>query len=228
MLIVLNDNEMSISPTVGAMSQYLSRIKLSRTWRGSQARLRRHRRALPVIGPTRLEWSRRRLRSAVVDFAQPGQLFEDLGITYVGPGPGPRPARAGRDLRGHCSTWTARSSSTSARRRAAAIGRPKPTRSASTAPPCRRWPPGRATPRPGRPGRQRRRRHALGRPGGGRREGRPTTRPSWPTSSSTSPATDPRVVAITAGMPTGTGLVALRRRVSRTACSTWASPSSTP
>ena len=37
MLIVLNDNEMSISPTVGAMSQYLSRIKLSRTWRGASA-----------------------------------------------------------------------------------------------------------------------------------------------------------------------------------------------
>ena len=31
MIIVLNDNEMSISPTVGAVSQYLSRIKLSRT-----------------------------------------------------------------------------------------------------------------------------------------------------------------------------------------------------
>ena len=36
MLILLNDNEMSISPTVGAVSQYLSRIKLSRQWRGSR------------------------------------------------------------------------------------------------------------------------------------------------------------------------------------------------
>jgi 1-deoxy-D-xylulose-5-phosphate synthase len=87
MVIVLNDNEMSISPTVGAMSQYLSRIKLSRTWRGSRRVYDDTVQRIPVIGPTALEWSRR-LRAAVVDFAQPGRLFEDLGITYIGPVPG--------------------------------------------------------------------------------------------------------------------------------------------
>jgi 1-deoxy-D-xylulose-5-phosphate synthase len=84
MLIVLNDNEMSISPTVGAMSQYLSRIKLSRTWRGSKRIYDDTIEKLPIIGPTALELSRR-LRKSVVNFAQPGQLFEDLGITYAGP-----------------------------------------------------------------------------------------------------------------------------------------------
>ncbi len=87
MLIVLNDNEMSISPTVGAMSQYLSRIKLSRTWRGSKRVYDDTIEKLPIIGPTALELSRR-LRKSVVNFAQPGQLFEDLGIVYVGPVPG--------------------------------------------------------------------------------------------------------------------------------------------
>ena len=87
MLIILNDNEMSISPTVGALSQYLSRIKLSRTWRGSKRVYDDAVEKLPVIGPTALEWSRR-LRKSVVSFAQPGQLFEDLGIVYVGPVPG--------------------------------------------------------------------------------------------------------------------------------------------
>ncbi len=87
MLIILNDNEMSISPTVGALSQYLSRIKLSRTWRGSKRVYDDAVEKLPVIGPTALEWSRR-LRKSVVSFAQPGQLFEDLGITYAGPVPG--------------------------------------------------------------------------------------------------------------------------------------------
>ena len=87
LLIVLNDNEMSISPTVGALSQYLSRIKLSRTWRGSKRIYDEVVEKLPVVGPTALEWSRR-LRKSVVNFAQPGQLFEDLGITYVGPIPG--------------------------------------------------------------------------------------------------------------------------------------------
>ncbi len=42
---------------------------------------------LPVVGPSALEWSKR-FRKSVVSFAQPGQLFEDLGITYVGPIPG--------------------------------------------------------------------------------------------------------------------------------------------
>jgi 1-deoxy-D-xylulose-5-phosphate synthase len=87
LLIVLNDNEMSISPTVGALSQYLSRIKLSRTWRGSKRIYDDLVERLPVVGPAALEWSRR-LRKSVVNFAQPGQLFEDLGITYVGPVPG--------------------------------------------------------------------------------------------------------------------------------------------
>ena len=87
MLIVLNDNEMSISPTVGAMSQYLSRIKLSPTWRGSKRLYDDVVQKLPLVGPTALELSRR-LRKSVVNFAQPGQLFEDLGITYAGPVPG--------------------------------------------------------------------------------------------------------------------------------------------
>ncbi|HUG47252.1 MAG TPA: 1-deoxy-D-xylulose-5-phosphate synthase [Candidatus Limnocylindria bacterium] len=87
LLIVLNDNEMSISPTVGALSQYLSRIKLSRTWRGSKRMYDDFVERLPLVGPAALEWSRR-LRKSVVNFAQPGQLFEDLGITYVGPVPG--------------------------------------------------------------------------------------------------------------------------------------------
>ena len=87
MLIVVNDNEMSISPTVGAFSTYLSQIKLSRTWRQSKSAYDRAVERIPVVGGTVLELSRR-LRRTVVQFAQPGQLFEDLGITYIGAVPG--------------------------------------------------------------------------------------------------------------------------------------------
>jgi len=83
LLIILNDNEMSISPSVGAMSHYLSEIKLSHAWTVSKTTYDRLVERIPVIGPTVLELSRR-LRKSVVSFAQPGQLFEDLGITYVG------------------------------------------------------------------------------------------------------------------------------------------------
>ncbi|MBA3779321.1 MAG: 1-deoxy-D-xylulose-5-phosphate synthase [Chloroflexi bacterium] len=87
LLIVLNDNEMSISPTVGALSTYLSRIKLSGTWRGSKRVYDQLVGGLPLVGGTALELSQR-LRSSVVNFAQPGRLFEDLGVTYIGPVPG--------------------------------------------------------------------------------------------------------------------------------------------
>ncbi|HSK52878.1 MAG TPA: 1-deoxy-D-xylulose-5-phosphate synthase, partial [Clostridia bacterium] len=87
MLIVVNDNEMSISPTVGAFSKYLSQIKLSRAWREGKGAYDRAVERIPVIGPSVLEISRR-LRRSVVTFAAPGQLFEDLGITYIGAVPG--------------------------------------------------------------------------------------------------------------------------------------------
>ena len=87
LLIVLNDNEMSISPTVGAFSHYLSQIKLSSAWQQSRTAYDALVERIPVIGPTVLELSRR-LRASVVNFAQPGQLFEDLGITYIGLVPG--------------------------------------------------------------------------------------------------------------------------------------------
>ncbi|HET9082941.1 MAG TPA: 1-deoxy-D-xylulose-5-phosphate synthase [Candidatus Limnocylindrales bacterium] len=87
MLIVVNDNEMSISPTVGAFSKYLSQIKLSNAWRQSKSAYDQAVERIPIFGPTLLELSRR-LRASVVRFAQPGQLFEDLGITYIGVVPG--------------------------------------------------------------------------------------------------------------------------------------------
>ena len=84
MLIVLNDNEMSISPTVGAISTYLSKVKLSKTWRGSKSGYDKFVGSLPLIGNKLLSLSKS-LRRSVVSFVQePGRLFEDLGITYVG------------------------------------------------------------------------------------------------------------------------------------------------
>jgi 1-deoxy-D-xylulose-5-phosphate synthase len=78
---------MSISATVGAFSTYLSKIKLSGAWQTSKSAWDRFWGAIPVIGPSAVMWSQR-LRRSVVNFASPGQLFEDLGITYIGPVPG--------------------------------------------------------------------------------------------------------------------------------------------
>jgi 1-deoxy-D-xylulose-5-phosphate synthase len=98
LLIVLNDNEMSISPTVGGLSKYLSQIKLSGTWQSSKTAYDDLVGRIPVIGPTVRELSQR-LRASVVNFVQPGRLFEDLGITYIGLVPG-------HDLRALLSTFS--------------------------------------------------------------------------------------------------------------------------
>ncbi len=87
LLIVLNDNEMSISPSVGALSQYLSEIKLSAAWRQGKTAYDTVTERIPLVGPRLVEISRR-FRQSVVSFVQPGQLFEDLGITYIGVMPG--------------------------------------------------------------------------------------------------------------------------------------------
>ena len=87
LLIVLNDNEMSISPTVGALSKYLSTIKLSPTWQKTKQAFDETVSRIPVTGPLALELSQR-LRSSVNSFAGAGRLFEDLGITYIGVVPG--------------------------------------------------------------------------------------------------------------------------------------------
>jgi len=87
LLIVLNDNEMSISPTVGAFSTYLSKIKLSQAWQQSKTAYDGLVERIPLVGGGALEWSQR-LRRSVVNLASPGQLFEDLGITYIGVVPG--------------------------------------------------------------------------------------------------------------------------------------------
>jgi 1-deoxy-D-xylulose-5-phosphate synthase len=98
MLIVLNDNEMSISATVGAFSTYLSKIKLTGAWQASKSVWDRFWGAIPVIGPPAVMWSQR-LRRSVVNLASPGQLFEDLGITYIGVVPG-------HDIRALLSTFS--------------------------------------------------------------------------------------------------------------------------
>ena len=87
LLIVLNDNEMSISPTVGGLSKYLSQIKLSGTWQSSKTAYDDLVGRIPAVGPTVRELGQR-LRASVVTFAQPGRLFEDLGVTYIGLVPG--------------------------------------------------------------------------------------------------------------------------------------------
>jgi 1-deoxy-D-xylulose-5-phosphate synthase len=83
-LVILNDNEWSISKSVGALARYLTRIRASRTVQRAQQEVRGLIASIPVIGERveqRLDAAREVLRHGIVQ----GHVFEELGTTYVGP-----------------------------------------------------------------------------------------------------------------------------------------------
>jgi len=86
LVVVLNDNEMSISPNVGALSSFLSRKLSMPTVRRVKGWAREFLRQLPADA---LHWAQKAEESVKVFFS-PGLLFEALGFRYVGPVQGHR------------------------------------------------------------------------------------------------------------------------------------------
>ena len=80
LLVILNDNEWSIARSVGALARYLSRIRSSRTLHVAYERLKSLAKSLPLVG-TRMEEVGEVLRHVLV----PGHVFEELGVNYIGP-----------------------------------------------------------------------------------------------------------------------------------------------
>ncbi len=79
-LIILNDNEMSISPNVGAMSNYLARIISSKLYTSVK---RKSRKLLNPIPP--LQEFAHRTKEHIKGMIIPGTFFEELNISYFGP-----------------------------------------------------------------------------------------------------------------------------------------------
>ena len=81
LIIILNDNDMSIAPPVGAMSAYLSRLISSKSFRS----IRHFAKEMSKKFPRRLEEAARRAEEYARGMVTGGTLFEELGIYYVGP-----------------------------------------------------------------------------------------------------------------------------------------------
>ncbi|MDX5366008.1 MAG: 1-deoxy-D-xylulose-5-phosphate synthase, partial [Alphaproteobacteria bacterium] len=81
LIIILNDNDMSIAPPVGAMSAYLARLLSGGAYRS----MRHLAKQLARLLPKRLEESARRAEEYARGMATGGTLFEELGLYYVGP-----------------------------------------------------------------------------------------------------------------------------------------------
>ncbi len=84
LIIILNDNEMCISPNVGALSSYLNRIMTGQTVNRIRAEVKTFLKSIPGIGGQMLKFSRQ-LEESLKTFFVPGAIFEELGFTYVGP-----------------------------------------------------------------------------------------------------------------------------------------------
>ena len=83
LLVVLNDNAMSIERNVGAMSAYLSRLRLDPKLSRFRHDLERYVQRLPGVGE-RMATVGSQLKDGLKAVLVPGMLFEELGFTYVG------------------------------------------------------------------------------------------------------------------------------------------------
>jgi 1-deoxy-D-xylulose-5-phosphate synthase len=85
LIIILNDNEMSISPNVGAMAAYLNRIMTGQIVTRFRDEIKSLLKNLPGSMGRSMYGMARQFEDALKGFLTPGRLFEDLGFTYVGP-----------------------------------------------------------------------------------------------------------------------------------------------
>ncbi|NEP09584.1 MAG: 1-deoxy-D-xylulose-5-phosphate synthase [Symploca sp. SIO2C1] len=86
LLVVLNDNEMSISPNVGAISRSLNKVRLSAPVQFLADNLEEQFKSLPFVGES-LSPELQRVKEGMKRLAVPkvGAVFEELGFTYMGP-----------------------------------------------------------------------------------------------------------------------------------------------
>ena len=83
-IIVLNDNNMSISKNVGGMSSYLSALRTAEAYTGMKISATKMLKKVPKVGPAIVD-TMRRTKSSIKQLIIPGMLFENMGITYLGP-----------------------------------------------------------------------------------------------------------------------------------------------
>lgn len=83
-IIVLNDNEMSISQNVGGMSQYLDSIRTADGYQELKNDVLDSLQKIPVYGE-RMVKRIRKTKSSIKQLFIPGMLFENMGLTYLGP-----------------------------------------------------------------------------------------------------------------------------------------------
>lgn len=84
MTVILNDNEMSIAKNVGALSEYLSKMRTTSTYSKVKHDIEYLLRRIPAIGDS-VAKTAERVKDSLKYLLVPGVFFEELGFTYLGP-----------------------------------------------------------------------------------------------------------------------------------------------
>lgn len=84
LIVILNDNEMSISKNVGGISRFLTRIRTKKFYKKSNNCIRRLLEKIPKFGPFVIHIARR-IKYSIKQLMIPNMFFEDLGFKYLGP-----------------------------------------------------------------------------------------------------------------------------------------------
>jgi 1-deoxy-D-xylulose-5-phosphate synthase len=84
LIVILNDNEMSISPNVGALSSYLNRLMTGQFVNRFREDIKAFLDTLPGIGKSVLRFAKQ-AEESLKGLLIPGLLFEELGLKYIGP-----------------------------------------------------------------------------------------------------------------------------------------------
>lgn len=83
-IVILNDNKMSISGNVGGMSSHLSKLRTSKGYKKFKRRFSGHLKKIPLVGKG-MSRGIEKFKNRVKYFVLPNVLFEELGYTYAGP-----------------------------------------------------------------------------------------------------------------------------------------------
>lgn len=103
LLVVLNDNKMSISKNVGALARYFSHLRTTSRYIDAKENVRTFLDGVPVVGPplkSAIQGGKSMVRRAMYH----STMFEDMGFHYFGPIDGHNEAELERALRAICSS----------------------------------------------------------------------------------------------------------------------------
>lgn len=84
MTVILNDNEMSISPNVGGLNKFLGKLRTKKLYTRTNNLIKKNLSAIPVIGKPAVK-TIQKIKRAIKQLVIQRMFFEDIGFTYLGP-----------------------------------------------------------------------------------------------------------------------------------------------